>query len=97
MRITVLIILLACGLIAFEAQAQPACMSHGKMVDLLAGRYSEQQISAGLESSGQMIELFATDDGATWTPVMTSPHGVACVVATGLEWQKSAKSKDNGT
>ena len=96
MRITMLIILLACGLIAFEAQAQPACMSHGKMVDLLSGRYSEQRVSVGLETSGRLIELFATADGETWTMVMTTPNGVTCVIAAGLEWQ-DVEPKGKGT
>lgn len=96
MRITLLLILLACGFIACEAQAQPACLPHAQLVDLLDGRYSEQRIAVGLESNGRLFEVFATDDGSTWTMVVTTPNGASCVVAAGLEWQED-ESKGNGT
>ena len=41
----------------------------------------------GLESNGRLFEVFATDDGSTWTMVITTPDGASCVVAAGLEWQ----------
>ena len=96
MRIILLLILLACGFIAFEAQAQPACLPHDKLVDLLDGRYSEQRIAVGLENNGRLFEIFATDDGSTWTMVITTPDGASCVVAAGLEWQED-EPKGNGT
>ena len=78
------------------AVAQSACLPHGKMVDLLDGRYSEQRVSAGLETGGRLIELFATPDRGTWTLVMSTPDGVTCVIAAGLEWQ-DVEPKGNGT
>ena len=51
----------------------------------------------GLESNGRLFEIFAADDGATWTMVVTTPDGASCVVAAGIEWQKAAKPKGNGT
>ena len=78
------------------AFAQPACLPHGAMVDLLAGRYSEQRVSVGLETGGRLIEVFATADGGTWTMVMTTPNGVTCVIAAGLEWQ-DVEPKGKGT
>ena len=72
------------------AFAQSACLPHGKLVDMLDGRYSEQRIAVGLESNGRLFEIFATDDGSTWTMVVTTPNGAACVVAAGLEWRPDA-------
>ena len=68
------------------ASAQFACLPHGKLVDLLDGRYSEQRVAVGLESNGRLFEVFAADDGSTWTMVITTPDGASCVVAAGLEW-----------
>ena len=66
------------------------------MVDLLSGRYSEQRVSAGLETGGRLIELFATPDRRTWTLVMSMPDGASCVIAAGLEWQ-DVEPKGDGT
>jgi hypothetical protein len=70
------------------ASAQSACLPHGKLVDLLDGRYSEQRIAVGLESNGRLFEIFSTTDGATWTMVITTPDGASCIVAAGLEWHE---------
>ncbi len=70
------------------ASAQSACLPHGKLVDLLDGRYSEQRVAVGLESNGRLFEVFASRDGSTWTMAITTPDGASCVVAAGLEWQE---------
>ena len=84
-------------LASVPAHAASGCLPHGKLVDLLDGRYSEQRIAVGLESNGRLFEVFATDDGSTWTMAITTPDGASCVVAAGIEWQKAAKPKGNGT
>jgi hypothetical protein len=75
------------------ASTQSACLPHGKLVDLLDGRYSEQRVAVGLESNGRLFEIFAADDGSTWTMVVTTPNGASCVVAAGLEWQEPEKEE----
>lgn len=87
---------LAAGLLmaaTAAASAQSACLPHGKLVDLLDGRYSEQRVAVGLETNGRLFEIFATDDGATWTMVVTTPDGASCVVAAGLEWQEPEREE----
>ncbi len=80
------------------AMANPACLPHGKLVDMLDGRYSEQRIAVGLGINGRLFEVFATVDGSTWTMVVTTASGASCIVAAGLEWQKPpAKAKGKGT
>ena len=75
------------------AAAQSACLPHGKLVDMLDGRYSEQRVAVGLESNGRLFEIFATDDGSTWTMVVTTPNGASCVIAAGLDWQEPDKAE----
>ena len=70
------------------ASAQSACLPHGKLVDLLDGRYSEQRVAVGLENNGRLFEVFTSTDGSTWTMVITTPDGASCVVAAGLGWQE---------
>jgi hypothetical protein len=73
---------------ATAASAQAACLAHDKLVEMLDGRYSERPVAAGLEVGGRLFEVFAADDGATWTMVITTPEGASCVVAVGQEWQE---------
>ena len=68
------------------AAQQAACFEHGKLVEVLDGRYSEEPIAAGLDSGGKLLEIFATVDRATWTMIMTTPEGTSCIVAAGEQW-----------
>jgi hypothetical protein len=47
-----------------SASAQSACLPHGKLVDLLDGRYSEQRVAVGLESNGRLFEVAASSPPA---------------------------------
>ena len=71
-----------------SAAGQAACLAHDKLVEMLDGRYSEKPVALGLEVGGRLFEVFAADDGATWTMVLTTPDGASCVVAVGEEWQE---------
>ena len=36
---------------------------------------------------GNLIQVFAAKDGATWTMVTTRPDGVSCIVGLGQHWE----------
>lgn len=90
LRRTVAIAGLATGLavaLVTSASAQSACLAHDELIRMLDGKYSEKPVALGLDVSGRLFEVFAADDGATWTMVITTPQGASCVVAVGEEWQ----------
>ena len=68
-----------------EAQ-QVACAPHDAMAKRLGARFAEVPASKGLASSGKLVELFTSEDGGTWTLVLTEPRGVSCIVAAGKYW-----------
>ncbi len=47
----------------------------------------ETPIALGLEKRGDVVEIFSSGDGATWTMVFTRPDGETCLVASGEAWQ----------
>ncbi len=74
------------------ASAQSMCMAHVEMMKQLDVRFSESQVAIGLASNGQLVEVFSTGDGSTWTIVMTKPDGMSCVFATGEGWDGREKT-----
>ncbi len=74
-----------------SASAQSVCASHAEVMTQLGSAYSEAQVAIGLASNGGVVEVFSTDDGATWTIVMTMPTGMSCVVAAGEAWEQITK------
>jgi hypothetical protein len=71
---------------ATPAAAQNVCTSRTEVAKQLAGDHSETPVAAGLAASGEVVEVFSSNDGATWTIVLTRPGGISCLVATGEAW-----------
>lgn len=72
-----------------QAPAQQNCAMRLDVVSQLAERYSEAPVAIGLTDSGQLLEIFASKTGETFTVVLTMPNGVTCLVTSGQEWQTS--------
>ncbi len=69
-----------------EASAETVCLPHIEVVKQLGGQHSEVPVALGLADNGNVLEVFSTGDGSTWTIVMTMPSGKACLVAAGEAW-----------
>ena len=78
------------GLGAPEAEARNVCMKHSDLTGVLQ-KHKESQAAIGVASNGNLIQVYATEDGATWSIVMTNPQGVSCVMAVGKDWDQRAK------
>jgi hypothetical protein len=89
-RLTPALILAATLVAAFSsvAAAKRVCLPRDKLVALLAERYHEARVSGGLAANGRLVEVFATEDGATWTLVATTPVGLSCAVGSGEAWRR---------
>lgn len=88
MRTTlILAAVLSAALFALPVKAQPQCNTHDEVQSQLAKKYNEHPISAGVTHNGGLIEVYATEDGATWSIVISGPNGVSCLVSSGEGWR----------
>lgn len=62
------------------------CAPRELVAERLTSRFQEHQVSAGLLQDGNIIEVWRSEDGATWTLIVTRPDGVSCVMAAGTHW-----------
>lgn len=69
------------------ASAAPDCDTHDKVRQELERTYGEVPVAAGLTDFGTVIEVFAREDGASWTIVVARAEGISCRVAAGQAWQ----------
>ncbi len=74
------------ALVARPADAQSIAAPRAEIVKQLGDTYAEAPVAIGLTGDGNVIELFTTGDGSTWTMVVTSPDGLSRVVASGETW-----------
>jgi hypothetical protein len=83
------LLLLATGA---EAQTTPSgtalpCHDYREIARQLGATYEETPVSLGLQSDGNLLQVFASARSGTWTIVSTTPNGFACVIAAGRNWE----------
>lgn len=52
----------------------------------LAERYGEYRTAMGVMTDGNLLIILTTPEGTTWTALVVSPGGTACMVAAGGTW-----------
>jgi hypothetical protein len=70
-----------------EAIRAPACHSHADLAEMLNQKYTERPNAQGVQANGHLVEVFAANDGTSWTIVVTRPDGWSCIVAVGENWE----------
>ena len=86
---TLITLFIAAFLAAFAAMpshAQGSCAPRADLARVLSQQHSEAPVALGLASNGNLMEVFASKLGETWTLVMSMPNGISCVVAAGESW-----------
>ena len=85
---------LASGLAATSVSAQPAasgmripCHDATEIARQLSKKYEEEPIAFGLQSNGNLLQIYTSKSKHTWTVVSTSPAGKSCIVAAGKRWE----------
>ena len=70
-----------------DAASAMVCGQHEAIVKALDANFKEHQTTVGLTQSGALLEIYASTDG-TWTMIVTTPKGAACILAAGDGWQQ---------
>ena len=74
-------------LMAVSAAEAAQCGPRADIVVALKQRHGERPHSIAMTADGRVLELWVHEAGP-WTLLMTAPHGVACIYATGQEsWE----------
>ncbi len=71
---------------ASAAQAQMACGTRASFIAQLDAKYGETRRSMGI-SGNSVVETFANEETGSWTILITSPKGIACILAAGQTFQ----------
>ncbi len=79
------------------AHGQSLCMGRDALLTQLYLHALEQPVAIGLTAAGNVVEVLASGDGATWTLITTGPTGLSCVVQTGEHWQAIEPAADPAT
>ncbi len=81
-------------LLSSAAMAQVPCGQRDKVVESFAVNFKEAPIATGVSSNGRLIDVLSTQDGDTWTLIITSPDGNSCMIASGQGWRAKPHEVD---
>lgn len=70
-----------------KAQTGPACVPRDVFVQGLKQEFHEAPVAMALTEDGQLLEVFASQEGNSWTIAITLPSGMSCLVLSGSDWQ----------
>jgi hypothetical protein len=93
-RLLVSAMVFACGAFAGPLAAQTApnnarmpCHNASEIAKQLSNRYDEAPVAFGLQSNGNLLQVYFSEEKDTWTVVSTTPSGMSCIVAAGKRWE----------
>jgi len=69
---------------------QVACSQRDDVLAQLGSKYKEAPKAAGVANNGGLIEVLTSDEGKTWTLILSMPNGTSCLLASGEHWQTVA-------
>jgi hypothetical protein len=73
---------------AATATGSPPCGSRPELLKQLSKQFKEAPVALGLAKNGSVIEVLTSDDGETWTILVSQPNGSSCLVAVGEGWEE---------
>jgi hypothetical protein len=95
-------IMIGSGAFASSAAAQSApggmrmpCHNATEIAQQLNSKYDEAPVAFGLQSNGNLLQVYASENKGTWTVVSTTPQGMSCIVAAGKRWESMPFVKDD--
>jgi len=72
--------------VATPSLSQTVCDDYAQFSAFLQERYQEEVRTIGLFGNHAVVQ-FANEDTGSWTIMVVSPDGTACIVAVGEAWQ----------
>jgi len=77
--------LILAALLALPAavHSQALCATRDVLVSRLTGQYGEARQSVGIDSNGNLMEIFASLETGGWSVLVKEPTGRSCLVAAG--------------
>lgn len=71
-----------------DAQPRPSCAPRDQVLRQLEREFGETPVALGIARAGDaVIEVLASDGGATFTLILSLPNGQSCLLAMGTDWQ----------
>ncbi|MGH6689535.1 MAG: hypothetical protein ACREF4_02495 [Gammaproteobacteria bacterium] len=85
---TFVVLALLAGSATAQQPGHMPCHNATEIAKQLSNKYAEAPVAFGLQSNGNLLQVYASEETGTWTVVTISPTGMACIVAAGKRWEQ---------
>lgn len=68
------------------SHAMSMCGKREDFIKALNDKYREFGIAIAIAGQINLVEVFKTASGSTWTILFTTPQGKTCIIAAGKDW-----------
>jgi hypothetical protein len=76
-----------------SAASAQACGDREELVARLGSVHAERLVAAGIQDENHIVEVWTTEDGNTWTILLTRADGLSCIVGAGNAWLSYAENR----
>lgn len=73
---------------ATDAEAQNICDQRDVIVSQLEGRYGEDRVALGVNTTGHLMEVWGNEETGSWSITTTTPQGITCLNDAGQMFQR---------
>lgn len=70
-----------------EAQAMPMCGVRAAFIKAFKDKFNERAVVMALTGRVNVVEVYSTKSGSTWTMIVTDTDGRTCIIAAGQNWK----------
>ncbi len=88
MKAGILVSVITMGSFALPVAAQVRCFERAKVTEHLDEKFAETSIAVGMTEEGSLLEVFSDSYGKTWTVLISTSSGLACIMASGHDWSR---------
>jgi len=74
-----------------SAVGQTQCGKRQDFVDQLKTQYGEERRYIATTNSKWLFEVFVSEEGKTWTILVTEPKGTSCIGGAGENWESAGR------
>jgi hypothetical protein len=81
----------ALAAVATAGASAPACgplKTRAAMLSILQRNHSERPTHIGVTDDGEVVEVIATENGSTWSIVLSTPQGCSKMIFDGFGWDR---------
>jgi hypothetical protein len=75
------------AVLALPGEAEGACVARDWLLAELAEQHRERPVAEATTADGARLEILSSQDGHTWTLLVTEPAGLTCALIEGRDWR----------